>query len=243
MNNIKIIFENSHYWVLDKPANLSVHDGAGEQDDLVSIWSKKYPKWAQIPWTDQIKKGLVHRLDKDTSGIILMAKNPIALEKLQSLFQQRNITKHYKALCAGECLETFQVEASIARDRKNRQKQSANLLDLPWQNQTKIALTDFKINNSFIYNGVKIFLLDCFPKTGRMHQIRVHLKLKNLPILGDAKYANKLTRNLNKKLNIQRQMLHALNISFVDPWTKKAVNYHAPLHPDFIAILQTLEQK
>lgn len=241
--NIEIIDETENYWIINKPAHLSVHPGAGDQKTFTDIWTEKFPKWANISWPFFDRPGIIHRLDKDTTGVMLVAKNLSALNEMQTIFSERKIHKIYRALVVGDCDEkTFIVEAGIARDKGDRKRQATALLELPWEDNYKTAKTTFKLINTYTVKKYILSEFECFPETGRMHQIRVHLKLKNLPLAGDNKYSNKLSRYFNKDFNITRQMLHAYKIDFIDPWQNKNVEYTAQLPEDYLNLLDQINK-
>ncbi len=241
--SIKILFENEFYWVIDKPAGLMVHPGISNQETLTNIWQEKFLSWANLDWSDLTRPGIVHRLDKDTSGIMLIAKTPQSLNKLKNLFVFKKIQKTYKTIVVGECRDkTFNVSASIKRDAKNKTKQNGTNLDLPWNNKARISSTDFELIRLFEYKKYILSELFCYPESGRMHQIRVHLKMKNLPIIGDEKYSNKISRKLNKELDVTRQMLHALKIEFIDPWDSQSKKFFCEPPDDYLKLTNILNK-
>jgi len=234
-----IIYEDKYLIVLDKPAGILVHPTqANEKNTLVNFLVEKYPKIKTLNWPDKTRVGVVHRLDKDTSGLIVMVKTPEVLAKLQEQFQNREVQKTYLALVLGKVEQEGKVEADITRGEAGLQK----VLDITYSfsPKTRPALTEYKPIKQYNYKNNDLTLLEVQPKTGRMHQIRVHLKYIGHPIIGDPLYNIKLGRNLSKELGLTRQFLHASKLEFIHPETDKKIIFESKLPADLQNILNKI---
>lgn len=219
-----VIDENNNFIIINKKPGLVMHPGAGcYSGTLANGLIYKYPELTNLP-----RSGIVHRLDKDTSGVVLVAKN----EKFRNYFiqqmQERNIKKEYVAVVVGATLGSFSIEDPIGRDKFNRTKMSIRLDGK--EAKTFVKLKE-KINNYSI--------LDISIETGRTHQIRVHLSSKKLPIVGDKIYdpAKSISKGSSKELiqiirSFPRQALHARLLSFECPETQKQISFEAPIPQD-----------
>ncbi|PID83136.1 hypothetical protein CSB11_02765 [Candidatus Campbellbacteria bacterium] len=216
---VEIIFENENYMVLNKPPFLSVHQDGKRKEYTLSDWVlENYPETENVGediLTSNgvvIKKpGLVHRLDKNTSGIILVAKNQKTYLFFKELFQERKIQKKYKAFVYGKSVfDKKIITAEIGRSKNDFRKYTTGR---GVRGKTRDAKTEYETiakNDKFSYLLVS-------PKTGRTHQIRVHLKYDNLPIVADTLYAGKkVSENEEENLFFQRQALHAYSLFFID---------------------------
>jgi len=223
---IKIIFQNQDFIVVDKPAGLAVHAGVGTSDPpassreasragktLVDFLLEKFPEIAPVGDDPKIRPGIVHRLDKETSGVMVVARNQKYFEYLKDLFKNRQIEKKYLALVHGKLKEKEgQVEGEMGRSKKDFRKQALVRGKIAVRKE-RYSLTHFKVKKEFEVST----LLEVTPKTGRMHQIRVHLHSIGHPIVGDKKYSFKE----HKKISVPRMMLHAKSISFIGPGNEK----------------------
>ena len=200
---MKIIFENEDIIVIDKPAGLTVHPVTPEQKDtLVNELITHYPEIKNVG-EDLLRPGIVHRLDKDTSGLMIIAKNNKVFEHLKNQFQQRKVEKKYIALVHGKVKDKKgTITKSISFSKKDHKKRSA-LLD----EKSKRAWTEYQV----IENFENYTLLEVSIKTGRTHQIRIHLASIGHPVAGDKQY--KFKRQINPK-NLSRQFLHAKYLKF-----------------------------
>ena len=205
---LDIVFSGNDFLIINKPPFVPVHPSFGHQNDtLVNILLHHYPKLAQTfqPINNIHRPGIVHRLDMNTSGLIVVAKNQDSLQKLQLDLQKQHWQKKYYALVFNNSQKDGGViDKNIVRDPKHRQKYLATSL-----NRGKTAKTSYKIIKNFYYKQSLISLVDVQIATGRTHQIRVHLLAENMPILGDTVYFNKESAKLTKELKIPRQLLHA----------------------------------
>jgi 23S rRNA pseudouridine1911/1915/1917 synthase len=222
--DIDIVYDCDNYAVINKEAGLTVHPAPGHYDDtLVNAILAEF----DISDENDLRPGIVHRLDKDTSGLLLVAKNRTAREKLSTLFAERCIDKTYLAICYGNPKEDhFFVEEPIGRHQKDRKKMSVR----PDGRAAKSEITVLKrLKGSFLAQ-IKIY-------TGRTHQIRVHMSHMGFPLAGDDVYGTKLSM----KIPIKRQALHSWKLSFVDPFSGDLVNYEAPVPLDIEELIKRLK--
>ena len=204
----KVIYENDDFIIVDKPCDLVMHPGAGCFDGtLANGLIFIYPELKKIP-----RAGIVHRLDKNTSGILLIARTLKFRNYYVNLLQERKVIKKYKAIVVGKINSSFEINQPIARDKKNRTKMTI-------RQDGKEALTYVRLEKTF--NNYS--LLDVSIKTGRTHQIRVHLNYKQHPIIGDKKYnpANNIAKSTPSDLanvirSFPRQALHSYYLGFQD---------------------------
>jgi 23S rRNA pseudouridine1911/1915/1917 synthase len=202
---LEIIFEDENIIVINKPAGLQVHPGVkNEKDTLASGLLEKFPEIKNVG-EDLLRPGIVHRLDRDTSGVMVVARNQKSFEELKSKFKNREVLKKYLALVWGHINpKEGIIEKPIARAANYRKQVVAGR-----KTKTKVrpAVTNYKVLKSY----QDYDLVEVSPKTGRTHQIRVHLTSIGHPILGDVKYKLKNTPKLNEA---SRQMLHAQSLEF-----------------------------
>lgn len=223
---LNILYEDDHLAVIDKPAGLVVHPGDGnEQGTLVNAILARYPQIAQIPY-DARRRGIVHRLDKDTSGLIVIAKNAPAQLKLAEQFAKRTVEKTYLALVERiPKTLTGRIEAPIARDPHQRKRMAVIRAGKP-------AITEYRVIDSEFREGQA--LLEVNLLTGRTHQIRVHLAFIGAPIVGDTVYGFR-----KQRLRIKRHFLHAAKLAFDHPVTGERLRFESPLP---MALKNVLEQ-
>jgi len=217
--HLQKLFEDEWLLVIDKPSGLSVHPGAGEKQETVAdIFRFHYPQVAAF--ADQERPGIVHRLDKDTSGVLILAKSEEALEKMQELFQEREMQKTYLALVKGHMrFRNGTIDLPLARSTKNR----ARFAVVGEESEGgREAVTDFAVLREF----EKFTYVRLMPHTGRTHQLRVHLSYFGNPILGDILYGNR------KELVLPRLALHAYQIEFIHPFTGNGIRVTSPLPAD-----------
>ena len=224
----KVIFEDDDILVVDKPVGLVVNSSdTTTSETLQDIVRAEGPDYIEDDSEFQSRSGIVHRLDKDTSGVIVIAKNEAAFLKIQAQFKERTVEKEYMALVLGKVEDSLiEVDAPIGRNPRNRLKFAV-------VDGGKEAFTKFtKVKELTVLDEV-LTLLTAFPKTGRTHQIRVHLAALGYPVAGDILYS---TRSQYEKWNphFNRLMLHSCKISFTHPTTGDRVCYEAPLPPEFM---------
>jgi 23S rRNA pseudouridine1911/1915/1917 synthase len=210
---IEILYEDEDLLVVNKPAGMVTHPGAGVRSGtLVNALLHRCKNLSGIPGS--IRPGIVHRLDKDTSGIIVVAKNDYAHCILAKQFKQRKVQRKYIALVKGVVqLDSDQIDMPIGRHPREREKMAVEFAD------SKEAITRYKVIKRFSNST----LLEITPITGRTHQIRVHMRALGHPIVGDPKYGSS-----NDKGKVARQMLHAQWIRFFHPRLKKYMEFYCP---------------
>lgn len=218
--NLVILFENSDVIVLNKRAGIVVHPAAGNyQGTLVHGLLFHTRDLAEQGFEDESRPGIVHRLDKDTSGVMIVAKNPAAHGFLSAQFQERSTAKEYLAIVRGQPRQQrFAVDGYLHRDPQHRQRYVYDEV------RGKEAHTDFEVLKS----SGDLHLLKAWPKTGRTHQIRVHASHCGLPLIGDAVYGTRRT-----ELMAPRCMLHAASLSITLPGHESAMTFSAEPPEDF----------
>ena len=243
--NLDIIFEDKDIIVLNKSKGMVVHPGAGNfENTLVNGLIYKYKKQLSDV-NGEIRPGIIHRIDKDTSGLLVVAKNNISHSKLGKQFSDHSIKRKYQCLIWGVVRPLKgKIISLIARSKKNRQLMTVSEIN------GKKAITNYKTIKVFnVKNIPKISLIECELETGRTHQIRVHLKYKGASIIGDNQYGKKnikfkkIDKNFSKILsNVNGQILHAATLNFVHPTKKKWLNFEAPLPAEFKKMLNLLNK-
>lgn len=227
-----ILFEDEHFIVIDKPAGTVVHPAAGNPDGtVVNALLGRYPGMEKL-FPNAERPGIVHRLDKDTSGCLAVAKTPDALYKLGEAFADRKTAKTYLAICRGVPKKmSGELKTLIGRHPGNRQKMA--IVD----RNGKEAHTAYKIKAHKVINGIPLTLAEVRIFTGRTHQIRVHLAAEGLPIVGDTVYGNRNT----VYPGVTRQLLHAWQLALPHPATGEVMKFSAPLPEDFRQIKELIE--
>ncbi len=222
---LDILFENDDVVVLNKSAGLVVHPAPGHSSGtLVNALLHHYP---DISIVGTVRPGLVHRLDKETSGVMVVALTDRAQNLLVEQWQARTVGKHYTTLVAGVIEEDeATIDAPIGRDPANR-------LRMAPRREGKDATTHLTVTERLVDST----LLDVSIETGRTHQIRVHLAMIGHPVLGDAVYSNARSRTLSSKYVIGRQFLHAAQLTFTLPSGERPT-FEAPLPEDLAAALE-----
>ena len=242
---LNIIYEDHDLLVIDKSAEISMHPGAGNYDNTIVNALMNYCGESLSNIGDEIRPGIVHRIDKDTSGLIVVAKNNICHEHLSNQFSKHTIKRIYQALIWGKLRpQTGIIETLITRSTKNRQ-----LMEVGF-NKGKKAITNYKTLEVFENkNSPTLSLIECKLKTGRTHQIRVHMSYKGNNILGDKKYKKKFKKikNINLDLekmilNLDRQFLHAKVLGFIHPKSGKELEFTSILPQELEKILKILRK-
>lgn len=223
---LDIIFENSDLMIVNKPAGMVVHPAAGHSSGtLVHAVLAHAPEMEGI--SGEQRPGVVHRLDKDTSGLIVLAKNDRALHWLQDQFRLRRVSKIYQALCDGvPPTPTGRIEAPIGRDPSHRQKMA-----IVSEDKGREAVTEYVT----LKNYHKHTLIEAHPLTGRTHQIRLHMALIHCPIVGDTLYGHR-----HPTLPVKRHFLHAYRLTIQLPGEEKKRTFEAPLPDELAAVLADL---
>lgn len=222
---INIIYQDDDVAVIDKPQGLTVHAGSGTNGDtLVNALLYHLDNLSGI--NGVIRPGIVHRIDKNTSGLLVVAKNDVAHLKLAKQLENKTCSRVYIALLEGVLKEdSGRICTFIGRNPKDRTKMAV-------VSNGREAITDFKVLERFSNYTLCEFSL----KTGRTHQIRVHSKHIGHPIVGDKEYGYK-----NQKFNLEGQLLHAAKLEFVHPMTEKKVCFESPLPNYFKKVLKTIK--
>src|SRR5438270_12429628 len=224
---LDVLFEDEDVIVINKPSGLVVHPGAGQREHtLVNALLHHFPKLSGIGGKE--RPGIVHRLDKETSGCLVAAKTDDAHRGLSKQFEQRAVEKIYLALVAGRLRKNAgTVEETIGRHPVDRQRMSTA------SRRGRAAKTEYRVLSS----SDEISLLECKLHSGRTHQVRVHLQHLGHPVLGDKIYGKKQTAVF------PRQMLHAWKLRFQHPRTSEWRNFEAPLPIDFENALKSLRPR
>ncbi|NCU41920.1 MAG: RluA family pseudouridine synthase [Candidatus Moranbacteria bacterium] len=211
--SLPVIFQNDDFIIINKPSGIQVHPSSTEKEKTVVNWLvAQYPDISSVG-DDPMRPGIVHRLDKDTSGIMIIAKNTSSFSELKKLFSQRNIQKSYVAIThSTPSPEKGSISLPIARSRSFR-KQTIVQEGTRYKGVSREALTEYKLLFSSYSKEFHLTysVIQAFPKTGRMHQIRIHLSHIHCPIIGDALYKKKEFPNPPE---IKRFLLHAYSLEF-----------------------------
>ncbi|MDZ7596020.1 MAG: 23S rRNA pseudouridine(1911/1915/1917) synthase RluD [Thiobacillus sp.] len=220
---LDIVFEDSMLLVINKPVGLVVHPGSGNrQGTMLNALLHWVPQVAELP-----RAGIVHRLDKDTSGLLVVAKTLKSHTDLVRQLQARTVKREYLALVYGEVDHAGTVDAPLARDPHNRVKRTVHTMG-------KEAVTHYEVVERF----PGLTLLRCKLETGRTHQIRVHMQHIGHPLVGDSVYS--ASRRSHLRIPFPRQALHAERLGLIHPVTQEFMQWECPLPPDFAALLQAL---
>jgi 23S rRNA pseudouridine1911/1915/1917 synthase len=241
--NLDIIFEDDDIIIVNKPAGLVVHPGAGNTENTLVNALINYCKENLSTIGGELRPGIVHRLDKDTSGILVVAKNDIAHINLSKQFSNHTINRKYEALVWG----TVRPQKGIIKSYITRSNRNRQLMEVS-QTKGKSAVTNYKTLEIFQNNKVPtLSLIECKLDSGRTHQIRVHMTYKGNPIVGDKLYKkkNKKFKKIDVELNsiiknIDRQFLHAKFLGFVHPLSNKEVHFEIPLPKNLSKLVKKL---
>ncbi len=227
---LDVVFEDEQLLVINKPAGLVVHPGAGNRDGtLLNALLHHAPTLANV-----VRAGIVHRLDKDTSGVMMVAKTPEAQTKLIRQLASRSASREYLALVHGEVKRPGTIENSMGRHPKERTKMAVVVFN------GKPAITHYKPREAFggaAMKGKHYTLVECKLETGRTHQIRVHMSSFRHPLVGDATYGKR------GDTLFYRQALHAWRLTLVHPGSGKTVRFAAPLASDMNILLKNLRRE
>ena len=227
---ISLVYQDDQLVVIDKPAGLSVHPGPGHPDGtLVNALLARCPDIRGIGGA--IRPGIVHRLDKDTSGLMVVAKTDLAHQSLSQQIKDRQVTKGYLAVATGVLTPSQgTIEAPIGRDPRNRKRMAVVM-------GGRAARTHYRVMESYLiesHEGCQ--LMELYLESGRTHQIRVHLAYLGHPLLGDQLYGR-------GSLLVQRHFLHAHHLGFVHPRSGEPVEFRCGLPEDLQQAVQILEQE
>jgi len=232
--DLSIVFEDDHMIIINKPHGLVVHPGTGNMEGtLQNGLLHHHPALSKLP-----RAGLIHRLDKNTSGLLIIAKTNQSYNALVSDLQERLITREYRAICVGVMTSGGTVDANLSRDPNNR-------IRFKIMNQGKRAVTHYRVLKKFknhTFLGLRL-------ETGRTHQIRAHLSHIQYPLIGDPLYGGRFftpkgaKEDLILKLkNFKRQALHACLLSFNHPIEKRNVKFESTLPTDMESILLEMSE-
>jgi len=242
---LNIVYEDVDLLVIDKSPGISMHPGPGNYDNTIVNALMKYCGGQLSTIGDELRPGIVHRIDKDTSGLIVVAKNNDSHEKLSEQFNKHTIKRVYQALIWGKLRpQSGRIETLITRSSKNRQLMEVSL------NKGKKAITNYKTIEIFENNNVPTFsFIECILETGRTHQIRVHMSHAGNNIFGDKKYKKRFKKfkNINEDLEkdllkLDRQFLHAKILGFFHPKTGEEMEFSSILPQDLENILKKLRK-
>lgn len=255
---LKVVWRDEHLAVIDKPSGLVVHPAPGHTSGtLVNAlihWAREEDVALDID--DEVRPGLAHRIDKDTSGLIVVAFSDVSLRGLQAQFAEHSIERIYRAIVLGKNLSDIgRIETLYARHPKDRKKYTGRVEirqaaegDPTTGKTVRKAITNYRV----IKRGVALSLVECRLETGRTHQIRVHLSEAGFPIVADPIYGHlpsksatgsdtlKIHRELKAARLMPRLALHAAVLGFIHPVTGEKLRFESPDPEDFAALLATL---
>jgi 23S rRNA pseudouridine1911/1915/1917 synthase len=231
---LRIIFQDADIVVLDKPAGMVVHPAAGHTGGtLVNALLHHVKDLSGVG--GELRPGIVHRLDRGTSGVMVVAKHDRAHQELSRQFSDREVEKEYIALVWGVVQAGRRIDAAIGRDPGDRKKMSTRA------RRARSAVT--RVTYAHHFPGVS--LLKVAIATGRTHQIRVHLNAIGHPIVGDATYGGvhrRVARNLRAVMRLERPFLHSARLAFTHPGDGRRVEFESPLPPDLQSVLDEIRE-
>lgn len=246
--DIPILYEDDDLLVIDKPAGITINRAeTTKHETTVQDWSEKHigityhlseKKFGDEGWKAEDdfygRGGVVHRLDKETSGVLVLAKNPECFVELLRQFREREVKKVYQALAHGKVPLEGEISVPVGRLPWNRKQFGI----LPGGRESK---TTYKVLQYYKNSKTKeiLSLVELYPQSGRTHQIRVHLKYIGHPIFSDFLYAGRKTARDDRK-ELERVFLHAASLSLTHPKTKEPVSFNSPLSPELQGFINTL---
>ena len=240
---LEIIYEDEDLLIINKPAGIIMHPGAGNYDKTIVNALVHYDKDSLSSIGDELRPGIVHRIDKNTSGLVVIAKNNKTHEDLSKQFSEHTIVREYQLLIWGKLRPSSgKIETYIVRSSRNRQLMEVS------RSKGKKAITNYSTIEIFENDKVPtLSLIKCRLETGRTHQIRVHMNYKGNSLVGDDKYKKKYKKLKNVDLKIQnsvtklnRQFLHAKTLGFIHPRTNKEMIFSSILPKELNNILKML---
>ncbi|MEN9946436.1 MAG: hypothetical protein RLZZ293_822 [Pseudomonadota bacterium] len=228
---LEIVYQDEQVIVINKPAGLTVHPGAGNwSGTLLNGLLFHFPELTHIP-----RAGIVHRLDKDTTGLLVVARTLLAQISLVQQLQQRSVSRIYRAFVEGYPFKEEIIKKNIGRDAHNRTKMTT------LEHGGREAITRYRILKQFD----KICYIECKLETGRTHQIRVHMRDRGFPLIGDPVYGTKKINYTPEVVDaieqLNRQALHAISLSFIHPTTAKTMSFKIRLARDMRTLLSALD--
>jgi 23S rRNA pseudouridine1911/1915/1917 synthase len=228
-----VVFEDEYLIVIDKPAGMVVHPAAGNPDGTLVNALLHHCAGNLSGIGGVARPGIVHRIDKDTSGLLVAAKTDRAHEGLAKQFAAHSIDRRYKAIVAGLPKGSGTVDANLARSDANRKK-----VAIVGEGRGKRAVTHWRLERALRDSA----LVECRLETGRTHQVRVHMASIGHPLLGDPIYGRSrpATRDILKRLGFERQALHAAQLGFVHPITSQALAFDSAMPDDMQELLSAL---
>ena len=241
---LEIIYEDDDLLIINKPAGIIMHPGAGNYDKTIVNALVHYDKNSLSNIGDELRPGIVHRIDKNTSGLVVIAKNNQAHENLSKQFSEHTILREYQLLIWGKLRPSKgQIVTFLTRSSRNRQLMEVS------RSKGKKAITNYKTLEIFENEYTPtLSLVECKLETGRTHQIRVHMNYKGNSIVGDDKYKKKYKKlkNIDLKIqnsisNLNRQFLHAKTLGFIHPKNNKKMYFSSNLPNDLSNILEMLK--
>ena len=242
---LDIIYEDDDLIVLNKPSGIVMHPGAGNFDNTIVNALVNYNKNSLSNIGGESRPGIVHRIDKNTSGLVVIAKNNYSHENLSLQFRKHSITRVYQLLVWGKIRPSKgKIETLITRSSKNRQMMTVS------NSKGKKAITNYQTIELFENKNIPtLSLLECKLETGRTHQIRVHMNFLGNSIVGDDKYKKKFKKIKDidplleaSIINLKRQFLHAKTIGFIHPKKNKEMIFHSILPQELQTILKMLRK-
>ncbi len=240
---LKILFEDSEIIVIDKPAKMVVHPsetGGHTEGTIVNALLHHCGK-SLTGISGELRPGIVHRLDKDTSGVLIVAKTDDAMQSLMKQFSERRVEKKYIVLVRGEVVPNKAViDSPIGRSLRDRKKMSI-------QDRGRNAITEYEVSKVFKTGTGNLMeyysLLDVNLKTGRTHQIRVHMTAIGHPVVGDIVYGDpKVNKKFQEKFGLCRQFLHAAKLTIIHPKTGKKISFESKLPKDIKFVVDSLKK-
>lgn len=235
----EILFENKHVVIIDKPIGIIVHPDERQDEYTIAQWMKE--TYGVRGVGDEGREGVVHRLDRNTSGVLVLAKDQIAFTLLKRQFRDHSVRKVYRAIVEGHIRhETGMISLPIARAKSDFRKRTiVDMFSQDTRGEEREAITRYKVlARTVAPNGRQYSYVECYPLTGRTHQIRAHFRGIRHPIIGDDLYGS-----AQGKTDAPRSMLHALSITIdlpEDSEGSKEYTIKAPLPEDMVTILQAL---
>ncbi len=222
--NLDIVYEDDDVIIVNKPSGMVVHPGPGNWTGTMVNGLMHHTK-SLSSGSEEFRPGIVHRIDKDTSGLLMVAKNDKAHASLSAQLKEKTVTRKYIALVHGNIIEDdADIDAPIGRDEKNRKKMCVTATN------SKLAYTSFHVLNRYL----NYTLIECQLKTGRTHQIRVHMKWIGHALVGDPVYGPKHT------IDTKGQALHAKILGFIHPTTNEYMEFEADLPEEFNKTLEVV---